>query len=131
MSNRATGTFDVHDMADEPYDDRDGVRLARARLRKTFHGEVRGESTVEFLTAMAPENSAAYVGLERIVGTVHGRSGSFVLQHSAVSRRGEQSATLTVVPDSGTGELRAMRGEARIDIGPDGGHSYTLDYELG
>lgn len=72
------------------------------------------------------EGSAAYVGLERVTGSVHGRSGSFVLRHSAAMERGEGESSLDVVPDSGTGELRGLRGAARISVEPGGGHSFTV-----
>ncbi|MGZ3636684.1 MAG: DUF3224 domain-containing protein, partial [Ktedonobacterales bacterium] len=65
-----------------------------------------------------------------IEGHLHGRSGSFVLHHSATMTRDASSTSWTVVPDSGTGELRSLRGEARIVNEPDGGHTFTLDYEL-
>ena len=80
----------------------------------------------------AEEGSAAYVGFERVVGHVHGRSGSFVLHHTASSAgpSGERSAAWSVVPGSATGELRGLRGEARIINEPDGGHSFTLDYDF-
>lgn len=130
MSNHATGTFDIDSWEQTPYDERDGVSLSRTRVTKTFHGDIEGISTAELLMAGARDGSAAYVGLERIEGRVHGRSGSFVLQHSATMTRGAPSANWTVVPDSGTGELRSLRGEAQIINEPDGGHTFTLDYEL-
>lgn len=130
MSNHATGTFDIDSWEQAPYDERDGVSLSRTRVTKTFHGDIEGISTAELLMAGARDGSAAYVGLERIEGRVHGRSGSFVLQHSATMTRGAPSASWTVVPDSGTGELRSLRGEAQIINEPDGGHTFTLDYEL-
>lgn len=130
MSNHATGTFDIDSWEQTPYDERDGVSLSRTRVTKTFHGDIEGISTAELLMAGARDGSAAYVGLERIEGRVHGRSGSFVLQHSATMTRGAPSASWTVVPDSGTGELRSLRGEAQIINEPDGGHTFTLDYEL-
>ncbi|MDP8926247.1 MAG: DUF3224 domain-containing protein [Actinomycetota bacterium] len=102
-------------------------------MAKTYRGVVEGKSTGEFLIAYgAEEGSAAYVGFERITGRVHGRSGSFVLHHSASSAgsRGARSTTWSVVPNSGTSELRGLRGEARIFNEPDGGHSLTLVYEL-
>jgi hypothetical protein len=68
--------------------------------------------------------------MERIEGRINGRAGSFVLHHSATADRGAQAASWTVVPDSGTGELRGLRGQARIDVSPDGGHTFTLDYDL-
>jgi Protein of unknown function (DUF3224) len=126
MSTRATGTFDVDSWEQEPYDDRDGVQLARARVTKTFHGQIDAQSTAELLLAGAQ----AYVGLERIVGRIHDRSGSFVLQHSASQSGGAQTASWSIVPESGTGELLGLRGEARIVVEPDGGHTFTLDYDL-
>ena len=133
MSTHAAGTFEIESWEEEPYDERDGAKLTRTRLTKTFRGDVEGESVAELLMAYAAEEgSAAYVGFERVTGRVHGRSGSFVLHHTATSdgARGDSSASWSVVPDSGTGELRGLRGEARISNEPDGGHSFTLDYDL-
>jgi hypothetical protein len=73
---------------------------------------------------------AAYAGIERFEGSVHGRRGGFVLQHNAGSRAGVPWMTWKIVETSGTGELAGIRGEGRIVIGSDGGHSYTIDYEL-
>lgn len=97
-------------------------------MTKTFRGDVEGESTTDLLMASgAEEGSAAYAGFER----VHGRSGSFVLHHSATMERGEGKAAWSVVPGSGTGGLRGLRGEATISAALDGGHSFALDYDLG
>lgn len=133
MSTHAAGTFDIDTWDEETYDEREGVKLSRTRVTKTFRGDVEGESTAELLMAYGTEaGSAAYVGFERVVGSVHGRSGSFVLRHTASSPGpgGEPSASWSVVPDSGTGELWGLRGEARITNEPGGGHSFTLDYDL-
>lgn len=133
MSTHAAGTFEIESWDEQPYEEQDGTRLTRTRLTKTFNGDVEGESTAELLMAYAAEEgSAAYVGFERVVGSVHGRSGSFVLHHSASSdgSRGAPSATWSVVPGSETGELRSLRGEARSINEPDGGHSFTLDYNF-
>ena len=130
MTMHATGTFDVDTWQDEPYDEAEGANLRRARLTKTFHGDVEGRSTVEMLMAQAQEESAAYVAFERLDVRVVGRAGTFVLQHCASGTRDERSATLTVVPDSGTGELQGLRGTMRIAIGPDGGHGFEFDCEL-
>lgn len=128
----AKGTFDTADWnAKPPYEDRDGVTLGLVTMSKTFHGDLTGTSVVTLLVASTPvEDSRSYVALERIEGTLHGRSGSFVVQHNAVSDQGEQSLRISVVPDSATGELRGLRGEMGIVIGPDGGHFYTFDYRL-
>jgi hypothetical protein len=130
MTTHATGTFDIDSWHDEPYDEAEGASLRRANLTKTFQGDVEGRSAVEMLMAQAQEGSAAYVAFERLDVRVQGRAGTFVLQHSASGTRDERSETWTVVPDSGTGELRGLRGTARIVNEPDGGHTFDLDYEL-
>lgn len=131
MDTRAAGVFEISGWDEAPYDEREGVRLSRALVTKTFSGDIEGESVAELLLAYgAEEGSAAYVGVERVVGRVHGRSGSFVLRHSATMERGEGEAGVSVVPDSGTGELRGLRGEAHISVEPGGGHTFTLDYIL-
>jgi hypothetical protein len=77
------------------------------------------------------ETSAAYVGFERFTGTVGGRTGTFVLHHSATADSADgQSLLWAIVPDSGTGELRTIRGAGQITVGVDGGHAYTLEYTL-
>jgi hypothetical protein len=76
------------------------------------------------------KGSAAYVALERVTGTLKGRSGSFVLQHSATMNRGKPAASVTVVPDSGTGELKGLTGKMNITIAPDGAHSYEFDFRV-
>ena len=130
MSIQATSTFDIDSWEAAPYDEQDGVSLSRTRVTKTFHGEIEGQSTAELLMVGAQNGSAAYVGIERIVGRVNGHSGSFILQHSATMTRDASSASWTIVPDSGTGELRSLRGGAQIVNEPDGGHTFILDYEL-
>lgn len=134
MSEHATGTFDIDSWEEIPYDERDGTKLTRTHVTKTFHGDVEGTSIAELLMAYGTvEGSAAYTGFERIVGGVHGRSGSFVLHHTATSdaSHGPPTAMWSVVPDSGTGELRSLRGEALISRSPDGEHTFTLDYDFG
>ncbi|MEX0761370.1 MAG: DUF3224 domain-containing protein [Dehalococcoidia bacterium] len=127
---KATGTFVIDSWEETPFDEREGAKLTRTRIAKTFEGGVEGRSSGEFVMAMAGEGSAAYVGIERIVGAVDGRTGSFVLQHSATMTGGDQAATLLVVPHSGTGELQGLTGQAQVDVDSDGGHKFTLDYEL-
>lgn len=127
MGERATGTFEIDFWEEGPYDERDGVKLTRTRVTKTFRGEVEGTSTAELLMTYVADEGVAYVGLERITGSVRGRAGSFVLHHTA----GPSGASWTVVPGTGTGELAGLAGEATITIETDGGHSFALDYDLG
>jgi Protein of unknown function (DUF3224) len=130
MSERATASFEITTWDEQAYDEQDGIKLSRTRVVKTFRGEIEGESTAELLMAVAGQDSAAYVGVERVTGRVNGRQGSFVYLHTATAAGGAQSASWPVVADSGTGELAGIGGQVRIDNLPDGGHVLTLDYEL-
>jgi hypothetical protein len=128
--DRAEGTFDLDRFDDQPpYDDRDGVKLARAHITKTFHGDLTGTSETDII-AVHTAHPAAYAGIERFEGMLHGRKGGFVLQHNAGGENGTPWMTWKIVDTTRTGELSGIRGEGQIVIGPDGSHSYTLDYEL-
>jgi Protein of unknown function (DUF3224) len=130
MTERATGTFDVTADPQPPFEAGDGVSLARMTITKKFSGDIDGTSVVHLLTvgALRPD-SAGYVAVERVVGTLHGRTGSFVLQHLATMDRGEGDLRIVVVPDTGTGELAGLRGTFAIEIA-DGAHHYAFDYML-
>ena len=131
MSRQIKGEFDVKRSPEAPCDLGDGVQAGHFRFDKRFHGELDAVSVVHMLAAMTQtEGSGAYVAIERIVGTLEGRSGAFLTQHSGVMDRGAPSLSLTLVPDSGTAELEGLRGSMKIDI-VDGKHFYTFDYALG
>jgi Protein of unknown function (DUF3224) len=131
MNTHAAGTFEIESWDEKPYEMQEGIRLTRTRLIKTLAAMSTARVTAELLMAYGFEGgSAAYVGLERVTGRVHGRFGSFVLWHNAAMERGEGKFSLDVVAEPGTGELRGLRGEARICVEPGGGHSFTLDYDL-
>ena len=126
----AEGTFGIDRFdTEQPHDERDGVKLARAHITKTFHGDLTGSSETDIITVHT-EHPAAYVGIERFEGMLHGRKGGFVLQHNAGGTDGVPWMTWKIVETSGTGDLGGIRGEGQIIIGADGAHSYTLDYEL-
>ena len=130
MTTRATGPFDVK-LAPLPLSDvAAATGFARMSLDKVFHGDLTATSQGEMLSAMGGvKGSAAYVALERVTGTLHGRTGSFALQHTGVMDRGAPSRVVTVVPDSGTGALAGLTGTLSIHI--DGkAHSYVFDYTL-
>lgn len=128
---RATGTFDVT-IGPQPADGHaDGATLGRMTIDKTYHGDLEGTAVGQMLTGMSPteKTSGAYVAVERVTGTLGGRKGSFLLYHVGVMDRGAQHLTVTVVPDSGTGQLTGLTGTLTIDIrGKE--HAYTLDYAL-
>ena len=128
---RATGTFDVKitpqasDLAPE------GPNLGRMSLDKQYHGDLEAAAKGEMITAagIAVKESAAYSAIERVAGTLHGKKGSFALQHTGIMTRGAPSLNITVVPDSGTGELAGLTG--KMDIIIEGKqHSYVLDFDI-
>ena len=127
---RVTGAFEATMSPQPPYDSLDGVVLGRVTVHKRFHGDLDATSVVEMLSAMTSvTGSAGYVAIERVVGTLKGRVGGFVLQHSGTMSRGEAQLTVSVVPDSGTGELKGITGTMAIDVAG-GKHAYTFDYSL-
>jgi hypothetical protein len=129
MTMRARGTFEVKLTSQEPGDAADSA-LQRLAIAKQLHGDLKGSSRGQMLTAMTPvEGSAGYVAIERVSGTLHDRAGTFVLQHSGTMARGQQQLAIGVVPDSGTGELEGLVGRMIISIA-DGRHSYEFEYTL-
>jgi uncharacterized protein DUF3224 len=134
VGTRARGTFTIDRVSEEPFHERDGVRLIRSRLTKTFTGDIEGTSSTEVLIAYGhAEDSLVYLGFELIEGTLHGRHGSFILRHSAAGSGGVISGSASIVPDSGTGELHQLRGSAEVALGSTGEGKLLLllDYELG
>lgn len=124
----AKGSFDVVAHPEPPYDTVDGVSLGRMSFDKRFAGALVATSTVQMLAARTPvEGSAGYVVIERITGTLEGRTGSFVAMHMGVMTRGVPSLSITIVPDSGTGALAGISGRMDIQI-VEGKHFYELEY---
>ena len=128
---KATGTFDVK-LAPVGNDSTpDGPNLGRMSLDKTFKGDFEGVGKGEMITAagLAVKESAAYSAVERLTGTLHGKQGSFALQHTGIMDRGKPSLNITVVPDSGTGALVGLTG--KMDIIIEGKlHKYVFDYSI-
>jgi len=130
MSTHVSGTFEVTVNPDPPYDIAPGATLGRMVITKQFHGELEASARVEMLSARsAVQGSAGYVAIERVIGKLQGKSGTFVLQHSGTMKRGKSTLTVSVVPDSGTEELTGLAGTMTIDI-VDGKHLYGFDYTL-
>jgi hypothetical protein len=127
---RAVATFTNETYEEETYDDQGGTALGRVHITRSFEGDFDGQSTADLLTARTEDGSATYVALDRISGRMHDREGSFVLEHhGTVSSAGASTAGM-VVPDSGTGELRGLRGEGQIAVDDEGNHELALEYEL-
>ncbi|MEO5618359.1 MAG: DUF3224 domain-containing protein [Candidatus Eisenbacteria bacterium] len=130
MSQRAVGPLEVKLTPQKPEDDGVGAAIGRMLLDKTFRGNLEATSKGQMLAFMTTvKGSAGYVAIEQVTGALHGRSGTFVLQHSSLMRRGSPEQNITVIPDSGTGELAGLAGKMVIII-EGGKHSYEFDYTL-
>ena len=130
-TDRASGTFEVKLVPQSPDDRAAETSLGRMSIDKQYHGDLEGTGKGEMLTAgTGVKGSAGYVAMERVTGTLRGRGGAFTLQHSGTMTRGAPQLTITVVPDSGTGQLAGLAGNLTIAIA-DGKHSYDFEYTLG
>jgi hypothetical protein len=127
--SHAAGTFDVK--LTPQTDDKGDPALGRMTIDKQFHGDLEATSKGQMLTGMTEvKGSAGYVAIEKVTGTLKGRSGSFILQHTGIMNRNVPQLTITVVPDSGTGQLTGLAGTVTIKIAVDGKHSYEFEYTL-
>jgi hypothetical protein len=126
----ASGPFEVKLAPQPAAPGIEQANLARQTIDKQFHGELEATSLGEMLSAMGQvQGSAGYVAIERVIGSLHGKRGSFVLQHTGTMNRGVPQLAITVVPDSGTDELVGLSGSMQIQI-EQGRHAYTFDYSL-
>jgi hypothetical protein len=130
MTQLARGKFEVR-LTPQPLSHAEAdSKLGRLALDKQFEGDLQASSRGEMLSAgTAVEGSAGYVAIEQVSGTLNGREGSFVLQHSGTLNRGATQLVITVVPDSGAGQLTGLSGVMTLEIA-DGVHSYELIYNL-
>ena len=129
LTIRASGTFEVKVTPQASADIAEGTPLGRMSIDKQFHGDLEATSKGEMLAfgTGVKGSSGGYVAIELVRGTLHGRNGTFVLQHSGTMTRGAQQLSITVVPDSGTGQLQGLAGKMGINIA-DGKHSYDFEY---
>jgi hypothetical protein len=128
--SQARGTFDVKVIPQGTPDSAEGIALGRMSLDKQFHGDLVATSKGEMLTSGQESNgSAAYVAIERVVGTLGGRRGSFALMHQGTMNKESQKLTVMVVPDSGTGQLTGLTGTMTITI-IDKKHLYDFSYSV-
>jgi hypothetical protein len=131
MKQTANARFAIKSWDEKPYSDRqDMPKLTRATVTKTFTGDIEGDGQVEYLMMYRSDGSATFLGLERVVGRIGGKTGSFVLQRTGVFENGQAKESYSVVPGSGTGELHGLRGEGHSAVGHGMEHPFTLDYEL-
>jgi hypothetical protein len=129
---QAEATFEITGWDEKPYEEiGDGMKLTRAHVTKTLHGDIEGEGRLEYLLFYRADGTADFVGLERIEGRLGGREGSFALQHIGAFEGGVARATVTVVDGSGTGELEGLAGEGDFRAVHEGAFGMVLEYEVG
>jgi Protein of unknown function (DUF3224) len=131
VKNVANSRFTITSWDEKPYVEGQGIpKLTRATVTKTFTGDISGEGHVEYLMMYRSDGSASFVGLERVVGHLAGKTGSFVLQRTGVFENGVAKESYSVIPGSGTRDLRSLRGEGTSAVGHGTEHPLTLNYEL-
>lgn len=126
--NHASGTFEVK-VTRQAADKEDESGISRMLLDKHFHGDLEGTSKGQMLTTGLVKGSGGYVAMERVIGTLKGRSGTFALQHTATMTQGAPQLSVTVVPDSGSGQLTGLAGTVNIKV-DNGKHFYEFEYTL-
>jgi hypothetical protein len=130
MATHAIGTFEVKLNPQPPVENVGDPSVGRLSINKQFSGDLQATSKGEMLAASTDvKGSAGYVAIERVTGSLHGNTGSFALQHCGVMTRGTPQLSITVVPDSGSGQLIGLQGKMTITI-VEGKHSYEFEYTL-
>ena len=129
MSTKAT--FKIISWDEEPFDEPEkGPRLTRAHIRKSFHGDLSGTGNLMYVMTYLDGGVASFTGFEKVVGSLGGRTGSFVLRHTGFFDGEKATAEYEVVPGSGAGELAGLSGTGGFSAGHAEEHDMTLDYEV-
>lgn len=128
MTRQVRATFQVISWEETPFDEGTGVaKLTEALVAKEYSGDIEATSTTKWLMAYAPDQTASFIGLERIRGTIAGKHGSLVLQHVGSFANGSADASLTVV--SGTNELKSVAGDGVFKADPAGSVTLQLEFD--
>ena len=130
MSTHAESAFEITGWDEEDVFEADGVRIYRVKVTKALTGDLEGTAVGWMTMAMAPGDSAAYVGFDRLDVRVDGRRGSFVVRHDALMHAGGGDAAWDIVPGSGTGDLAGISGTSTVNRRDDGSHTYAIDFDL-
>ena len=131
MTSHATGKFKIESWDEQPYGEIEGGgKLTRATVEQAFSGDVEGEGVVEWLLCYRPDQTAEFVGLQRVAGRIGGRPGSVVLRTVGIFDGKEARGDWSVVPGSGTGDLRGLRGNGGFSAPHGSEASVTLDYDF-
>jgi hypothetical protein len=117
MNTQPNVFFSLKTWDEKPYNELPGeLKMTRSSVAYAYQGDIEGESTLDYLMVYRPDETGSFVGLERIIGRVGGRSGSFVLQHTGTFNKTDVDSTFFVVPRSGTGELTGLSGDGVIKL---------------
>lgn len=139
MGTTAKATFNTLDWDEKlldwdeklPREEEDETKMTRAHVGYRYQGELVGESTVEYLMVYPEVGDASYVGVQLFVGTLAGKSGSFVLQHRGTANQTDVADSFEVIPGSATGELAGLRGHGTTVIqGHTKNYPFTIEYEF-
>lgn len=130
-SRHADCTFTVEAWDEGPFSDVDGqLKMTHTNVARTFHGDLEGQGTLQYLMFYGPNEQTRVLGLERVAGTLHGKSGSFVLEHIGGDDGYEARGSATILAGSGTGELAGIRGSGEAVANRKGEFSMSFDYKL-
>ena len=130
MRKSANARFAIKSWDETPYSEGQGQpKLTRASVTKTYTGDIDGEGQVEYLMMYRRDGSATFVGLERVVGRIAGKTGTFVLQRTGVFEGGQAKESYSVIPGSATGDLQDLVGDGSSAVGHGMEHPFTLSYE--
>src|SRR5687768_3997195 len=131
MKKTANARFAIKSWDEKPYSEGpDRPKLTRARVTKTYTGDIEAEAQVEYLMMYRGDGSASFVGLEQVDGRIGGRRGSFVLQRTGVFENGQAKESYAVVPGSATGDLRGLLGDGTSAVGHGMEHPFSLNFDL-
>lgn len=131
MKKTASARFAITNWDEKPYSEAgEEPRLTRASVTKTYTGDIDGAAQVEYLMMYRADGSAAFVGLERVVGRIGEKTGTFVLQRTGTFEGGQARESYAVIPGSATGDLKGLMGDGSSAVGHGMEHPFTLNYEL-
>lgn len=131
MKTTASARFAIKSWDEKPYSEGpDLPKLSRASVTKTYTGDIDGDAQVEYLMMYRGDGSASFVGHERVVGRIAGKSGSFVLQRIGAFEGGLAKESYFVIAGSATGELKGLRGDGTTAVGHGMEHPFALSYEF-
>ncbi|MCH8824532.1 MAG: DUF3224 domain-containing protein [Planctomycetes bacterium] len=127
MQSKLEGIFQVTGWDEKPYsEESDGAKLTRAQVTQTYTGSIEGESQVEYLMAHQSDQSAVFVGMEKVSASINGKSGSFVIQHNGKFENGVASSNFVIVTGSGQGELSGIEGSGSFESTEGGKSNYQM-----